>query len=106
MDPPRRGAVAAATGGMGRVTVPGGVGPGGPPRRGRGGRGDTVPGTGGVAPGGRWGMGWSAWWLLSHTLVLLVHGGLWPGGVGWGAVVVVEVVLVVVVWGRWWWWRW
>ena len=39
------------------MTVPGGVGPGGPLRRGRGGSGDTVPGTGGVAPGGRWGMG-------------------------------------------------
>ena len=57
MDPPRRGAVAAAAGGTGRVTVPGGVGPGGPLRRGRGSRGDTVPGTGGLAPGGRWGMG-------------------------------------------------
>ena len=62
MDPPRRGVVAAAAGGMSRVTVPGGVGPGGPLWRGRGGRGDTVPGTGGVAgtggmaPGGRWGM--------------------------------------------------
>ena len=64
MDPPRRGVVAAAAGGMGPVTVLGGVGPGGPLRRGRGGRGDTdtVPGTGGVAgtgrvaPGGRWGM--------------------------------------------------
>ena len=61
MDPPRRGVVAAAAGRMGRVTVPGGVGPGGPLRRGRGGRGDTVPGmggvagTGGVATGGRWG---------------------------------------------------
>ena len=52
MDPPRRGAVVAAAGGTGRVTVPGG----GPLRRGRGGRGDTVAGTGGVAPGGRWGM--------------------------------------------------
>ena len=62
MDPPRRGVVAAAAGGMGRVTVLGGVGPGGPLWRGRGGRGDTVPGTGGMAgtgglaPGGRWGM--------------------------------------------------
>ena len=64
MDPPRRGVVAAAASGMGRVTVLGGVGPGGPLRRGRGGRGDTdtVPytggmaGTGGFAPGGRWGM--------------------------------------------------
>ena len=46
MDPPRRGVVAAAAGGMGRVTVLGGVGPGGALRRGRGGRGntDTVPG--------------------------------------------------------------
>ena len=59
MDPPRRGVVAAAAGGMGRVTVLGGVGPGGPLRRGRGDRGDTdtVPGTGGVAGtggGGPW----------------------------------------------------
>ena len=34
--------------------------------------------------------------LPSHALVLLVHGGLWPGGVGWWAVVVVVVVVVVV----------
>ena len=40
--------------------------------------------------------GRSAQWLPSHTLVLLVHGGLWPGGVGWWAVVVVGVVFVVV----------
>ena len=93
------GVLAAAAGGMGGVTVPGGVGPGGPPRRGRGGRGDTVPGRGGwpLLVGGVW--GWSAWWLPSHTLVLLVHAGLWPGGVGWWAVVVVGVVLVVVVVG-------
>ena len=39
---------------------------------------------------------WSARWLPSHSLVLFVHGGLWPGGVGWWAVVVVGVVLVVV----------
>ena len=50
-----------------------------------------------VVVGGVW--GWSAQWLPSHTLVLLVHGGLWPGGVGWWAVVVVGVVLVVVVVG-------
>ena len=31
--------------------------------------------------------------------MLFVHGGLWPGGVGWWAVVVVGVVLVVVVVG-------
>ena len=43
--------------------------------------------------------GWSAPWLPSHSLVLFVHGGLWPGGVGWWAVVVVGVVLVVVVVG-------
>ena len=60
MDPPRRGVMAAAAGRMGRVTVAGGVGPGGPLRRGRGGRMDTVPGTGGMAgtggvtTGGRW----------------------------------------------------
>ena len=43
--------------------------------------------------------GWSARWLPSHLLVLFVHGGLWPGGVGRWAVVVVGVVLVVVVVG-------
>ena len=43
--------------------------------------------------------GWSARWLPSHSLVLFVHGGLWPGGVGWWAVVVVGVVLLVVVLG-------
>ena len=47
--------------------------------------------------GGVW--GWSARWLPSHTRVLLVPGVLWPGGVGWSAVVVVGVVLVVVVVG-------
>ena len=47
--------------------------------------------------GGVW--GWSAQLLQSHTLVLLMHGRLWPGGVGWGAVVVSGVVLVVVVVG-------
>ena len=106
MDPPRRGVVAAAACGMGRVTVSGGVGPGGPLRRGRGGRGDTVPRTGGMAgTGGGWSLvvggvcGWSARWLPSHTLVLFVHGWLWPGGVGWWAVVVVGVVLVVMVVG-------
>ena len=61
---------------------------------------DTVPGTGGgwpLAVGGV--LGRSARWLPSHTLVLLVHGGLWTGGVGWWEVVVVGVVLVVVVAG-------
>ena len=88
MDPPRRVVVAAAAGGMGRVTVPGGVGPGGPLRRGRGGPGDTVPGTGGVAGTGGWPLvvggicEWSARWLPSHSLVLFVNGGLWPGGLG------------------------
>ena len=43
--------------------------------------------------------GWGARWLPSHSLVLFVHGGLWPGGVGWWAVVVVGVVGVVVVVG-------
>ena len=43
--------------------------------------------------------GWSARWLPSHSLVLFLHGGLWPGGVGWWAVVVVGVALVVVVVG-------
>ena len=37
--------------------------------------------------------------LPPHALVLLVHGGLWSGGVGWWAVVVLEVVLVVVMVG-------
>ena len=99
LDPPRRDAAAAAAGGKGRVTVPGGVGPGGPIRRARGGRGDTVPGRGGwpLVVGGVW--GWSARWLPSHTLVLLLHGGLWPGGVAWSAVIVVGMVLVVVVVG-------
>ena len=105
MDPPHRGVVAAAAGGMGGVTVLGGVGPGGPLRRGRGGWGDTVPGTGGLAGTGGWLLvvggvcGWSARWLSSHLLVLFVNGGLWPSGVGWWAVVVVGVVLVVVVVG-------
>ena len=105
MDPPRRGVVAAAAGGMGRVTVLGAVGPGGPLRRGRAGRGDTVPGTGGWLVRGGWPLvvggvcGWSTQCLPSHSLVLFVHGGLWPGGVGWLAVVVVQVVLVVVVVG-------
>ena len=44
--------------------------------------------------------GWSARSLPSHTLVLFVHRGLWPGGVGWWAVVVVGLVLVVVVVGQ------
>ena len=97
MDPPRRGAAAAAAGGTGRVTVPVGLGPGGPLWHGRGGWADTVPGTGGwpLVVGEEW--GWSARLLQSHTLVLLVHGGWWPGGVGWWAVVVVGVVLVLVV---------
>ena len=43
--------------------------------------------------------GWSARWLPSHSLVLFAHGGLWPGGVAWWAVLVVGVVLVVVVVG-------
>ena len=47
--------------------------------------------------GGVW--GWSARVLPSHALVLLVHGGLWPDGVGWWAVVVLGLVLVVVVVG-------
>ena len=56
---PRRGVVAAAAGGMGRVTVLGGVGPGGALQRGRGGRGDTdtVPGMG----GGGWYGGGGPW---------------------------------------------
>ena len=78
LDPPRRGAAAAAAGGTGPVTVPGGVGPGGALWRGQGDRGDAVPGTGGrpLVVGGVW--GWCTRWLPSHTLMLLVHGGLWP----------------------------
>ena len=59
--------------------------------------------------GGRYGGGWplvvggvcrwSTRWLPSPSLVLFVHGGLWPAGVGWWAVVVVAVVLVLVVLG-------
>ena len=56
-----------------------------------------VRGGGPLVVGGVW--VWSARWLPSHTLVLLVHGGLWPGGLGWWAVVVVGVVLPVVVVG-------
>ena len=41
--------------------------------------------------------GWSARWLPSQALVLFVYGGLWPGGVGWWAVVVVGVVVVLLV---------
>ena len=105
MDPPPRGVVAAAAGGMGRVTIPGRVGPGGPLGV------DVVAGGiwflvwGGWLVRGGWPLvvggvcGWSARWLPSHSLVLFVHGGLWPGGVGWWAVVVVGVVLVVVVVG-------
>ena len=47
----------AAAGGTGGVTVAVGVGLWGPLRHGRVGRGDTVPGTGGPALGGRRGMG-------------------------------------------------
>ena len=48
---------------------------------------------------GGWVCGRGARWLPSRPLVLFVHGGLWPGGVGRWAVVVVGVVLVVVVVG-------
>ena len=94
MDPPRRDVVAAA-----------GLGPGSPFGV------DVVAGgirflvRGGSLVRGGWPLvvggvcGWSVRWLPSHSLVLFVHGGLWPGGVGWWAVVVVGVVLVVVVVG-------
>ena len=105
MDPPRRGVVAAAAGGMGRVTVLGGVGPGGPLRRGHGGRGDTdtvpgmrgVAGTGGPAFGGSWGM------RVERSVAAIPFAGAVraPGvvvrRVGWWAVVVVGVVLVVLL---------
>ena len=43
-------------------------------------------------------VGWSARWVVlpSNALMLLVHGGLRPGGEGWWAVVVVVVVVVMV----------
>ena len=76
-----------------------GLGPGGPFGVDvvTGGIGCLVRGGWPLLVGGVW--GWSARWPPSHTLVLLVHGGLWPGGVEWWAVVVVEVVLVVVAVG-------
>ena len=84
MDLQRRGVAAVAAGGTGLVGVLRGGGPGGPLRRGRGGRADTVlcRGGGSLVVGGV--MGWSAWWMVlpSQALVLIVHGGLWPGGVG------------------------
>ena len=100
--------MAAAAGGMGRVTVLGGVGPGGPLWGGRGGREDTdtVPGTGGVAgtgrvaPGGRWGMR-----VERSPAAIPFAGAVRARGVvaRWGkvlwAVVVVGVVLGVVVVG-------
>ena len=99
MDPPRRGAVAAAAGGMGRVTVPGGVGPGGPPWRRLWGRRDTVPGTGGVALGGSWGMGVERLVAaIRYAGTARARGVLARWG-RWWAVVVVGVVLVVVVVG-------
>ena len=105
MDPPHRGVVAAAAVGMGRVTVLGGPGPGGPFGV------DVVAGgiqflvRGGLVVRGGWPLAvggvcaWSARWLPSHSVVLFVRGGLWPGRVGWWAVVLVGVVLVVVVVG-------
>ena len=100
----------------------------GPPRPSDGGRGGTgrhaVLVRGGGIPRRPWGpLGHRmvaagvrlvrGWWLVrggwvcgrgvrrlpSRPLVLLVYGGLWPGGVGRWAVVVVGVVLVVVVVG-------
>ena len=98
VDLPRRGVAAVAAGGSGRVVVSGGGGAGGSFSvdvvAGRirflvwGGRSLLV---GGV-------LGWSAWWVVlpSHALVLLVHGRLLRGEVGWWAVVAVVVVVVVV----------
>ena len=48
---------------------------------------------------GGWACGRGVRRLPSRLLVLLVYGGLWPGGVGRWALVVVGVVLVVVVVG-------
>ena len=70
-----------------------------PLRRGHGGRGDTVPGTGGVTPGGRWGMGVERQVAAVPYTGAARARGLWPGGVGWWAVVVVGAVLVGVVVG-------
>ena len=108
MDLPRRAAVpgsvdaaAVVAGGTGPVfvgvVVPAGAGLGGPLWCGRGGRANTVLGRGGgsLVVGGV--VGLSAWWVVlpSLALVLLVHGGWSPGGVGWWAVVVVVVGLVL-----------
>ena len=101
MDPPLRGVVAAAAGGMGRVTDLGGVGPEGAPAAwtwSPGGYGygswygAGVAGTGGVAHGGRWGM------RAERSVAAIPFAGA-VRGVGWWAVVVVGLVLVVVVVG-------
>ena len=101
MDLPHRGAAAVAAGGFHRVTVPGGDGPGGPFSV------DVVAGGIRFLVRGGWPLvvggvlGWSAGGVVlpSHALLLLVHGVLSPGGVGWWAVVVATVVVVVVVVG-------
>ena len=105
MNPPRRGVVAAAAGGMGRVTVLGGVGPGGPLWRGRGGRGDTVPGTGRVAGTGGGGGSGGGWGMrVERSLAAIPFAGAvrargvvarWGRVVGSGSGGVVLVVVVV-----------
>ena len=80
-----KGVAAVAAGGTGRVAVPVGGRLGGPLRRGAVGRADTVLGMGGGRPlvvGGV--VGWIARWVVlpSHALVLFLHVGFWPGGVG------------------------
>ena len=97
--PPRTGGVA----GVRRrqwVVVRVGLGPGGALGVGVVARGIQWLVRGGwpLVVGGLWGR--SARCVPSHTLVLLVHGGLWSGWVGWWAVVVVGVVFVVVAVGR------
>ena len=85
MDLPRRGVADVAAGGTGRVAVSEGGGPGGPFSV------DVVAGRiGFLVSGGRplvvgGVLGWSARWVVlpSHAVVLLVHGGFSPGGVGW-----------------------
>ena len=97
----RRGAAAAVAGGTCQVTVPDEAVPGGPLRCGLCGPADTVLGMGGwpLVVGGVLGRSARRVVLPSHALVLLVHGGLSAGWVGWWSVVVVVVVVVMVVLG-------
>ena len=111
MDLPRRGAAAVAAGGTGRVTVPVGVHLGGP--FGVDGA-DMVLGRGGVAPGGRRGIGVerpgagaaipcagaaSARGVVARwgRVVGSCSGGGGGGGAHGGALVAVALVVVVMV---------